>query len=92
MANEITLPVDATVEPDTCGSCKFFRRKSDNPYYVAEGWCVIELPPPKERFAPKPYVEGNGDEYRAPNITKDTSRCDLQRPDGKSYIVQRRVG
>lgn len=94
-AAEITLGVGASAEPDTCGSCKFFDRKTDNPYYSAYGQCRFTFPAkiatawnirdidPKQRD--REYT-GNEDQI------KDTDRCDLHRHDGKIYIVQRRVG
>ncbi len=52
------------------------------------GRCAIKLPP---RIATK-YELGqlweNSDQF---DRMKDTDRCDLQRPDGKVYIVQRRI-
>lgn len=92
MANEITLPVGASAEPDTCGSCRFFERGRD--WESAYGRCRIKLPTkvadqwairaidPKQKD--REYT-GNEDQI------KDTDRCDLQRPDGKVYIVQRRI-
>jgi len=94
MANEITLSVGASAEPNTCGSCKFFERRGDG-YAASGGFCRIKLPAkiadqnairsidPKMKDA-----EYTGNEDRI----NDTDRCDLQRPDGKVYIVQRRVG
>lgn len=92
---EITLAVGCTAEADTCGSCKFFERGRD--YESAYGQCRIKLP---KKMADQWDVRrltdltsktqrefiGNEDQI------KDTDRCDLQRPDGKTYIVQRRVG
>ena len=34
----------------------------------------------------------NRDWQGTENWIKDTDRCDLYRPDGKTYIVQRRIG
>ncbi len=96
MANEITLPVGASAEPDTCGSCKFFRRRSidENRYYGMYGECGFKFPAkvvdqwalrgidPKQKDR-----EYTGNEDRI----KDTDRCDLQQPDLKVYIVQRRI-
>lgn len=95
MTATITLAVGATAEPDTCGSCKFFQRKDD--WRAGFGDCRIKLP---RKFAeqwqirkltpkPKDYeyeYTGNEDQI------KDTDRCDLHRPDGNVYIVQRLVG
>lgn len=86
---EITLPVGATAEPDTCGSCKFFQR-DDQLWPVGSGLCKIKLPPAvaTRYMLPGVLVENSGDLQR----TVDIERCDLQRPDGRRYIVQRRVG
>jgi hypothetical protein len=92
---EITLSPGASAEPDTCGSCKFFERKNDGEFYRMHGFCRIKLPEkipeqsaircidPKQKD--REYT-GNEDQI------KDTDRCDLQKPDGKVYIVQRRIG
>lgn len=85
MANEITLPVGAAAEPDTCGSCKFFSRRDNGAYYASQGNCAIHLPP---QIAQKGW-DGEG---FGPSGKQDTDRCDLQRPDGKVYIMQRKVG
>lgn len=88
MANEFTLPLGASAEPDTCGSCKFFVRLDDlRP--VSQGRCNIKLPP---MLATKYETskEGWENSYQF-DLKQDTERCDLQRPDGKIYIVQRRV-
>lgn len=85
MANEITLPVGATAEPDTCGSCRFFRRGENS--IESYGRCNIVLPP---KYATKPYPVRD-DELPASHM-QDTARCDLHRPDGNVYIVQRVVG
>jgi len=88
-----TLAPGATAEPNTCGSCKFFGRDRD--YDGATGKCQIVLPKklacqwdirgidPKQKD--REYT-GNEDQIR------DTDRCDLYKPDGKQYIVQRIVG
>jgi hypothetical protein len=92
MADEITLPIGATAEPDTCGSCKFFQRWTDRgASYQHTGLCKIVMPPPKERFERKNLNDDDNAEYRAPNDVDDTHRCDLHRPSGKTFIVQRRV-
>jgi hypothetical protein len=94
VANEITLTPGASAEPNTCGSCKFFERKNYDERRGVYGFCRIELPKkiatqwniraidPKMKDA---EYTGNEDQI------KDTDRCDLQRPDGKVYIVQRRI-
>ncbi len=93
MAHEITLSVGASAEPDTCGSCKFFERRRDD-FDRMYGECKLKFPTkvveqrtirtidPKQRD-----LEYTGNEDRI----KDTDRCDLQRPDGQVYIVQRRI-
>lgn len=59
-------------------------------WYRMNGDCTIKLPPPMEKYAP--FVYGKDEEYtHGPRYLKDTDRCDLQRPDGKVYIVQRRI-
>lgn len=94
-AGEITLPIGATAEPDTCGSCKFFRRKDDGctpgsvwgkcgfvmPPIIATSWDIRGLDPKQKD---REYT-GNED------TIKDTARCDLYRHSGKVYIVQRRI-
>lgn len=91
MAGEITLPVGATAEPLTCGSCKFFLREmSSGPYEAAAGHCTFRLPPPKQFFKVMTYEE-TGELDRTANWVKDTHGCDLYQPDKKSYIVQRIV-
>lgn len=90
MATEIVLPVGASAEPNTCGSCKFFRRTMDaGDYAMRSGTCGFVLPPKlAQMFAARPSKDDDEWGWRLP----DTQRCDLQRPDGKAYIVQRRVG
>ena len=90
-AGIITLPPGATAEPNTCGSCKFFRRCLDQGIYEASsGHCEIVMPPPKQRYRVLTYEE-TGEVDRAPNWIKDSARCDFYRPDGRKYIVQREV-
>lgn len=94
MANEITLGVGASAEPDTCGSCKFFERKDYDERFGVYGFCRISLPAKivqqstirmiDPKMKDQEYT-GNEDQI------KDTDRCDLHRPDGKVYIVQRRI-
>ena len=86
----ITLSPGATSDPDTCGSCKFFRRLSYcGDVNASTGSCEFRLPQKLYiLFASKPYQEGDEDRTRV----ADTCRCDLYRPDGKRYIVQRIVG
>jgi hypothetical protein len=94
MANEITLAVGASAEPGTCGSCKFFERKSDGEWEAARGFCKIVLP---KKMATQWDIRGVDPKQKDGEYTgnedqiKDTDRCDLQRPDGKVYIVQRRI-
>lgn len=85
---EITLPVGASAEPDTCGSCKFFSR--DDLWPVGSGTCRIKMPPgvASRYMLPGVEIENSFELDRIP----DSERCDLQRPDGKTYIVQRKVG
>ncbi len=87
MNHDITLPIGSTAEPETCGSCKYFRRRSDGDAY---GYCNIKMPPQKQYFADKVFK--NDDEIEAANFTRDSNSCDLWKWDGKQYIVQRRVG
>lgn len=89
MANEITLPVGATAEPDTCGSCKFFKRTMDlGPYNANMGICRFKLPPRQmEGYVLREYRDG--DENR--DKMQDIDRCDLYRFSGEVYIVQRRI-
>lgn len=95
MSNEIVLMPGANAEPDTCGSCKFFERKDYDerrgvygfcrfnfPIKIATQWDIRRIDP---KMKDQEYT-GNEDQI------KDTDRCDLQRPDGKVYIVQRVVG
>lgn len=96
MSGEITLTPGATAEPDTCGSCKFFERKptSDGEWYRMNGFCRFLFP---AKIALKSDVreidpKHKDDEYTGnENMIKDTDRCDLHKPSGKTYIVQRRV-
>jgi hypothetical protein len=94
MANEITLAVGASAEPDTCGSCKFFERKDYDERRGVYGFCRIKLPTKIatqwdiRRIDPKMKDQeytGNEDQI------KDTDRCDLYRFSGQVYIVQRRI-
>lgn len=93
MANETTLAVGCTAEPDTCGSCRFFERR--NEYDSAYGRCRIKLP---SKLAEQQDIRGIDPKQKDREYTgtedqiRDTERCDLQQPDGKVYIVQRRVG
>jgi len=97
MSNEITLPVGSSAEPNTCGSCKFFRRNNDGVNYRMNGTCGFVLP---AKVVEQSAMRGITDEVRkkdrdytgTEDWIKDTDRCDLQRSDGKVYIVQRRVG
>lgn len=93
MITPITLPVGASAEPETCGSCKFFKRGplTDGPYEGSSGDCGIRMPPQKEFYKKMTYEEV-GESDRSPNWIKDTFGCDLYRADGKTYIVQRKVG
>jgi len=90
--HEITLSVGASAEPDTCGSCKFFERKPD--YAPVYGQCRIKLP---SKIAEQWHLRSIDPKQKDREYTgsedqiKDTDRCDLQRPDGKTYIVQRRI-
>lgn len=86
---EIILPLGASAEPNTCGSCRFFGRRTEK-YSAYAGVCNIELPP---MIATKYYVGKESIENSDQFIrTRDRSRCDFQSPDGKVYIVQRRIG
>lgn len=94
MANETTLKVGASAEPDTCGSCKFFERKDYDERRGVYGFCRIELPrkiaAQQDIRAIDPKMqdqEGAGNEDQI----KDTDRCDLYRFSGQVYIVQRRI-
>ncbi len=82
MAEPITLPVGATAEPDTCGSCRFFKRGWNT--YESAGKCYIKLPP-WVQYKPVPRDEAD------PFWVRDTDRCDLQQHTGERYIVQREV-
>lgn len=91
----ITLPVGASAEPDTCGSCKFFRRKRED-YNQAQGFCEFVLP---KRVAEQWSVRRLQDQVAKTDSDytgnedqiKDTDRCDLYRFSGQVYIVQRRI-
>lgn len=85
MPEPVTLPVGATAEHFSCGSCRFFRR-GENTYDLA-GQCNIKLPP---WVAPKPQPKN--EEETSPYWVRDTDRCDLQQHTGERYIVQREVG
>lgn len=98
MSGEIVLMPGASAEPDTCGSCKFFERKDYEDRRGPWGFCRIALP--KKFFTQRDlrvFAETTkiwkDQEYTSnEDQIKDTDRCDLQRPDGKVYIVQRVVG
>lgn len=87
MADEITLPLGSSAEPGTCGSCKFFYRIGADygQSYQHMGRCNIKLPP--MNYADKGW-DGEG---FGPRSLQDNQTCDLQRPDGRVYIVQRRI-
>jgi hypothetical protein len=87
---EITLPVGASAEPDTCGSCKFFRRYLESRFDAMVGYCEIKMPPPKLWFKMKTSEEIGEQDWR-PNRVKDTDACDFYRHDGRVYVVQRRI-
>jgi hypothetical protein len=87
---EITLPVGASAEPDTCGSCRFFDRLDDlRP--VGQGRCKFKMPPGVATRYDIPGIGATVENSYQLDWIEDTGRCDLQRPDGKVYIVQRRV-
>lgn len=94
---EITLIPGASAEPDTCGSCKFFERKNVDGYenHGSWGFCRIMLP---KKVAVQMNIRMLDSKERDQEYTgnedqiKDTDRCDFQRPSGKTYIVQRRIG
>jgi hypothetical protein len=94
--SEIILTPGATAEPNTCGSCRFFNRNptGDGEQYRMNGICVFKFPPKMptpwdiRRIDPK-YKD---DEYTGTEMwIKDTDSCDLYKPDGKYYIIQRRI-
>lgn len=95
VTNETTLSVGASAEPDTCGSCKFFERKDYDERRGIYGFCRIALP---AKIAQQSTIRMIDPKMKDQEFTgnedqiKDTDRCDLQRSDGKVYIVQRRVG
>jgi hypothetical protein len=88
----IQLPVGASAEKDTCGSCRFFSRLfySDyGPSYASRGRCGFRWPPMHQRFQLKELTEADCD--WAPDTVQDTFSCDCYQHDGKRYIVQRLV-
>ena len=92
----ITLPVGCSAEKDTCGSCKFFERNgSYGDDYKMNGVCRFMLP---AKIATQDNIRRidpamkNYEYQGTENWIKDSDRCDLYRPDGRVYIVQRRVG
>jgi hypothetical protein len=87
--DEVVLPIGATADQGSCGSCQFFDRYGEMDYYQAIGYCKIRMPPYKQRLMLKPYTESDSD--WGPNRVKDTDGCDLHRHSGKTYIVARRV-
>lgn len=96
MSSEITLPVGSSAEPDTCGSCKFFQRNNDGINYRMNGVCGFKLPEKAVRQVQfrelSDIVKKYDRDYTGTEEwIKDTDRCDLQRPSGKVYIVQRRI-
>lgn len=95
MTTDITLGVGATAEHNTCGSCRFFDRDSDTLYDRAYGRCRFKFP---EKMVEQSTIRTLDPKQRDREYTgnedriKDTDRCDLYQQDGKTYIVQRRVG
>ncbi len=92
MMTTITLPPGTSAEPNTCGSCKFFRR-TDASYadvYRDRGWCQIRLPPLPERYQPLAVSRDTeeGDSW-GPRARTDDMSCDLYRHSGETYVVQR---
>lgn len=90
---EITLPVGASAEHNTCGSCKFFQRKQD--WTAVYGDCRIKLPPTVAKQSDVRAIDPKrrNDEYTGnEDRIKDTERCDFYKHDQKVYIVQRKVG
>jgi hypothetical protein len=87
--DDVLLPIGATAEPGTCGSCHFFDRYTEMDYYQNVGYCKIRMPPYKERLMLKSMQKVTGD--WGPNRVKDIDGCDLHRHSGKTYIVARRV-
>lgn len=92
MTIEITLPIGATAELNTCGSCKFFERGNYDSVY---GQCKIKLP---KKIAEKWDIRSIDPKQKDREYTgtedqiKDSDCCDFYHHDGKVYIVQRRVG
>jgi hypothetical protein len=92
MSNEITLPVGSSAEPDTCGSCKFFRRMTNNgDWYYMNGWCTFKFPGRVVEQWQMRGLDKNREGGDDPDRIKDTDRCDLYKFSGKVYIVQRRI-
>lgn len=87
--SEITLPLGASAEPDTCGSCKFFIRDADI-WPVSSGRCNFKMPP---GVATRYDIAKDGEPENSYQYDRkvDIERCDLQRPDGNIYIVQRKI-
>lgn len=82
-----TLGSAQTAEPNTCGSCAFFLRRTHASAYDNGGDCRL-VPPPQ--FAAKwdlPSKRSEDDEYY-PSYTEDTSTCDLYRSSGSGYTKQ----
>jgi len=89
----ITLPLGSTAEPDTCGSCKFFKRADAASYPCNQdrGWCRFVLPPMMQKFVLYQYKSDEEGDGWGPRARNDTERCDCQVSDGKNYIVQRLI-
>jgi hypothetical protein len=79
---DVVLPLGATAEKNTCGSCAHFSRRPDEWQY--NGRCTLELPP---QYARKPWNA----ESTPTNSVQDTGSCGLWVDSGKSFIVSRRV-
>lgn len=84
--NPVVLPIGATADPDTCGSCRHFGRSDQ--YGDDRGVCNISLPP----WVVERQAASDNDDYVTPRLMKGSMRCDLQQPTGKFYQVSRRVG
>lgn len=84
----IPLPLGATADPGTCGSCRHFRRGTH--YGSDRGLCDIRLPP---WVSERPSSDARGDrDPVTPRLMKDDMCCDLQSPTGKFYQVSQKVG
>ena len=88
----IVLALHQTAAPGTCGSCKFFVRRSIEATYVdrrytdipadKQGYCKFCFPP--NRIYARQEWDGNSPPL---DTVQDFDGCDLWQSSGETYIV-----